>query len=51
MSDKNASIKAGEMPLKTGTGMASGLYFDAPDYVPANFTAHLHWDEARAKDQ
>ncbi len=39
------------MPLKTGTGMASGLYFDAPDYVPANFTAHLHWDEARAKDQ
>ena len=26
-SDGKASVKAGEMPLKTGTGVASGLYF------------------------
>lgn len=45
----NAAIRAGEMPLKTGTGVASGLYFDAPDYVPGNFTTRLHWDEARPK--
>ncbi|MBN8858822.1 MAG: hypothetical protein J0H29_10565 [Sphingobacteriales bacterium] len=48
-SDGKASIKAGEMPLKTGTGMAAGLYFDFPDYVPDNFTTRLHWDEALPK--
>ncbi|SDC07260.1 hypothetical protein [Niabella drilacis] len=45
----NASIMAGAMPLKTGTGVAAGLYFDAPDYVPALFTTRLHWDEALPK--
>ncbi len=44
-----ASIMAGEMPLQTGTGVASGLYFDLPDYVAANFTTRLHWNEARPK--
>jgi hypothetical protein len=48
-SDGKASVKAGEMPLKTGTGVASGLYFDVTDYVPGNFTTRLHWDEARPK--
>jgi hypothetical protein len=48
-SDGKASIKAGEMPLKTGTGVASGLYFDVTDYVPDIFTTRLHWDEAHPK--
>ncbi|MBN8788348.1 MAG: hypothetical protein J0I84_14750 [Terrimonas sp.] len=48
-SDAKASIKAGEMPLQTGTGVASGLYFDVTDYVPANFTTRLYWGEARPK--
>lgn len=40
-------IKPGEMPLKTGTGVASGLYFDVTDYVPNQFTTRLYWNEAR----
>lgn len=40
-------IKPGEIPMKTSTGPAAGLYFDASDYVPDNFTTHMYWNEAR----
>ena len=50
-SGSGATIKAGAMPVKTGTGVASGLYFDASDYVPTGFTTRLHWDEAVPKYQ
>ncbi len=48
-SGSKVTIKAGAMPVKTGTGVATGLYFDAADYVPANFTTQLRWDEAIPK--
>jgi len=43
--DDKALITAGQMPERTGSP-AAGLYWDAPDYVPEQFTIKLHWDAA-----
>lgn len=48
-SHSKASIRMGAMPVKTGTGVAAGLYFDVVDYVPDQFTTKLYWDQADPK--
>lgn len=47
-SGSDVSIKAGQMPTKTGSP-AAGLYWDAPSYNPQQFTINLHWDEGVLK--
>lgn len=47
-SGSNASIKSGQMPVRTGSP-AAGLYWDAQDYNPSQFTINLHWNETSPK--
>ncbi|GAO42608.1 hypothetical protein [Flavihumibacter petaseus] len=46
---KDASILGGEMPLQTGTGVASGLFFDPQDINNDMYTTRLRWDAAEPK--
>lgn len=41
-------IKAGQLPVRTGSP-AAGLYWDAQDYNPSQFTTSLCWNEAAPK--
>lgn len=47
-SDGRAFIKAGQMPVRTGSP-AAGLYWDAQDYNPSQFTINLRWNETAPK--
>lgn len=43
------SIKAGSLPVQTGTGVAPGLFFDAVDVNPDVYTIKTSWAEALPK--
>jgi hypothetical protein len=47
-SDSRAFVKAGQMPVRTGSP-AAGLYWDAQDYNPSQFTINLRWNETAPK--